>query len=969
MIDISILKALKLDQFVVFDLETTGFDCFGDKIIEIAGIKYLNGVVADTFSQLIYPERQIDEAITALTGISNDDVSNMPLVEQVLPRFMDFVAGLPLVAHNLRFDQEFLSHNLNIHNLHKLYTTVDFHDTLLLSQMFLPCGPSNHKLATLAEFIGHQEDGFHRALADCQATGVLFLHLIEQSLNLAEDTVKRLAYTVSRFESPVKTYLINLVNYFSATSFSRKTHQTETKFSGSFNSFEKTHDLSDEHKKILTGKNIISQVMGPDGLLSKAIPRFEHRKEQLQMAEKCLSALDNDAILISEAGTGVGKSYAYLIPALIHGILKEEKVIVTTNTKNLQEQIFFKDIPVLHQLLDSSFTAIILKGRRNYLCRSRYENICRDPGYYLTQKEIDKFLPLIVWAEKTATGDIEENSGFKRDYAADLWMRLESDGAYCGGKKCRQYKSCFLQNIRRKVFKSQMVVINHSLLFSDLVSDNSVLGDYDYLIVDEAHNIEAAATKYLAEEYSFFSLRNVCYRLISSDGKSGMLIRLEKALDKLKDSTSDTIATLAETLKDKIAQVLDTGKEWFESMAGELFFKNAENNFQSVVKKRFKKSEEIFVPGDTRMTLFKSLNEELIKSVNRIVVLLNTYGESFPAEDTEVLQETISLGGELEGLYAAFQFFEKSERENYVYWYEATKSDKSYYLKLYSAPLNVSPILQEKLYSQLKGVVLTSATLTIENRFKYMLKKLGLDNFGDHKIDTLLLGSPFDLPNQLKVVTPTYFANPRNSAVFENDLVDFINLLATDFNHGTLVLFTSYKMMNDIHRRVKDNFQKLNRLLIIQGKDGSRSDNLKQFKFVENSFLFGTDSFWEGVDVPGKALEALIIVKLPFAVPTEPVVQARVEALEKEGQDSFMGYSVPEAILKFKQGVGRLIRSQSDQGLVYVLDSRVTNTRWGQAFVNSLPVRPTSVRNLRELKSVSMEMFQVMENKITPAKN
>lgn len=964
MTEANILKSLKLEKFVVFDLETTGLDWFSDKIIEIAGVKYVDGNISETYSQLVYPERKIDDSITILTGITNADLADMPLIEQVLPRFLDFVDGLPLVAHNLHFDQDFLEHNISLHGFNKLFITKDFYDSLLLSQIFLFSGPSNHKLATLAEYIGYNGTDYHRALADCQATGQLFLHIISKSLELAEETVKRLASTVSRFDSPAKAFLLNLANYYSSTAFSRKTHQTEKKLSTSFNFFEKTHNISEEHKRIITGTKIIEEIMGSNGLLSHAISRFEHRKEQIQMAEKCLVALDSNAILISEAGTGVGKSFAYLIPAIIHGILKDEKVIITTNTKNLQEQIFFKDVPVLHQLFDSAFMAIILKGRRNYLCRSRYENICRDPGYYLTQKEVDKFLPLVVWAEKTTTGDIEENSGFKKEYASDIWQRLESDGAYCNGKKCKQYKSCFLQNIRKKVFKSQLVVINHSLLFSDLVSDNSVLGDYDYLIVDEAHNIETAATKYLGEEYSFFNLRNLCYRLISSDGKSGSLIRLENSLEKLKDNTSGNITALAAILKEKIAQVLDTGKEWFENLASELFYNNAESNFQSVVKKRFKKSEEIFTPGDSRMSMFKNLNEELIGTVNRIIVLLNTYGESFPAEDSEVLQETVALGGELEGLYGSFQFFEKSERENYVYWYETTKSEKSFYIKLFSAPLNVSPILQDKLYSQLKGVILTSATLTIENRFKYMLKKLGLNNFGDDKINTLLLGSPFDLPNQLKVVIPTYFANPRNSVVFENDLVDFINMMAAEFNHGTLVLFTSYKMMNDVYRRVKETFQKLNRLLIMQGKDGSRSDNLKQFKFVENSFLFGTDSFWEGVDVPGKALEALVIVKLPFAVPTDPVVQARIEDIEKDGQDSFMGFSVPEAVLKFKQGVGRLIRSQTDKGMVYVLDSRVSNTRWGQAFVNSLPVKPIVARNLREIKSLSSQIFSDLNQQV-----
>ena len=310
------------------------------------------------------------------------------------------------------------------------------------------------------------------------------------------------------------------------------------------------------------------------------------------------------------------------------------------------------------------------------------------------------------------------------------------------------------------------------------------------------------------------------------------------------------------------------------------------------------------------------------------------------------------------GLFDAFKFFENSERENFVFWYELIKGNKGNFVKLCSAPLDVSTILYENLYKKLKSVMLTSATLTIENRFKYMIKKLGLKEIEKNRLETLMLGSPYEMEKQLKVIVPSYVATPKNEVVYENDLNELIQKLANNFDLGTLTLFTSYRSMNRIFDKVKNSFRSIGKMLLIQGKDGSRKDIVEQFKKQKNSFLFGTDSFWEGVDVPGKALEALIITKLPFQVPTEPVIQARIEKIEQEGNNSFMHYSVPEAILKFKQGVGRLIRSKSDSGVVYIVDSRASNTRWGQAFINSLSVKPSVCMSLKD----TLNTTKIFEN-------
>ena len=352
------------------------------------------------------------------------------------------------------------------------------------------------------------------------------------------------------------------------------------------------------------------------------------------------------------------------------------------------------------------------------------------------------------------------------------------------------------------------------------------------------------------------------------------------------------------------------------------------------------------------LKIFKTLNEEVIGLIRRIHVSLKVEND-LNNEAEELLLESESILDQSQSLYDSFLFLTQPQRENDVFWYELLKKDSNIFLSLFSAPLNVSKILQDNFYNNLKSIVFTSATLTIESRFKYMKRKLGLDLVDDNKIETLMLGSPFDLDDQLKLVIPSYFAVPKNGLVFENDITELLSYLASENDDGTLALFTSYKQMREVAKRIREIFLKNKRLLAVQGMDGNRSELIKQFKQVTNSFLFGTDSFWEGIDVPGDALHTLIIIKLPFAVPSEPIIQARIEEIEKAGNDAFMFYSVPEAILKLKQGVGRLIRHKSDYGIVYILDSRVSNTRWGRAFLNSLPVESIKAESFSSIKRIS----------------
>ncbi|MBN1970315.1 MAG: 3'-5' exoribonuclease [Candidatus Delongbacteria bacterium] len=957
-INSSDLRHIRLNEFVAIDIETTGLNTYVDKIIEIAAVRFVDGEKTDTFQTFIDPGMKLPDEISQITGIRDDDLIGKPEIDKVLPSFFEFIGTSPLVGHNISFDLEFLKYYAAVYGVETSFRTAKVHDTLLLSQIFFPKGPISYKLSVLKDFFGFDGND-HRALDDSITCGNILLRIAEEAVSLSDEIVKNLAEVSLGFEFVGKQFILDLANFYGKTSFNRKLGVKQKKYSDSYNFIIKDSELNEEMKKVLLTDDIIDKIFLPGGLLDKNIKKFEYREEQYTFAKAAFEAYKNNKILVTEAGTGVGKSFAYLFPSAINAVLNDEKVVITTNTKNLQEQIFYKDIPVIHQLLGGIFSSVILKGRNNYLCINRYESVLRHPTNSLNGNEqAARFLPLVVWAGKTATGDIEENSGFKKGYNYDIWNKVESDSSFCLGKKCKHYNSCHAIGIRKKAFKSDLVIINHSLLFSDIISDSAVLGQYSHLVVDEAHNIENAATNYLGEEFSFNLIRNICNRIITSDNKHGNLIKLERAIaTEIKDKNlSDKIIALIDQLKDKNKVLYEVSKSFFDQLGQNLLSKNyAESN--SLIKKRFKDSEEIFGDFEHEKEKFKSVFEDHIGLIKRIDHLLNTFDENpFPDHET-IKQEFVSINENALGAYSTFNFFNDTSRENFVFWYELGIKDGNVSLKLSSAPLDVSPILKDNLYENLSSVILTSATLTIERRFKYMQKKLGLAEIDPDKIETLMLGSPFNLKKQLRVITPSFIASPKMSAIYEKDVENILGELIENFDQGTLVLFTSYKLMSSMAYKLRDKFKKTGRTLLVQGKESTRTDLVKNFKKIRNSFLFGTDSFWEGVDVPGDALEALVIVKLPFSVPTEPVIEARIEEIEKSGNNSFMHYSVPEAILKFKQGIGRLIRTADDYGAVYILDSRVINTRWGQAFVNSLPVLPEIPKNLQNLKTITEEIF------------
>ena len=676
------------------------------------------------------------------------------------------------------------------------------------------------------------------------------------------------------------------------------------------------------------------------GAFEGAQPGYEVRPEQIEMAAAVAEAFNAGQVLAVEAGTGVGKSMAYLLPAVRFAVANGTRVVVSTNTKNLQEQLFYKDLPDLARVIDAPFRYVLLKGRSNYLCRNRWEAALAHVQTAFTEEERCAALPLVLWAEETQTGDVAENAGFDAGEAPGLWAKVCSDPGACRSQRCRTNGLCFANGIRRAAAGAHVVVVNHALLFSDLAAENAILSDYRDVIIDEAHNVERVAAQYLGRELTVWRVRNLTSRLCARELVStGTLPALSHWLraSRLKDAVIGPFEAGIDAAIQTSDALWEEATRFFQALAGVVRERaKGERSGDYATKLRYEPEDGVFDPVSEDLSLFLGRAERLTEEVRRVVEWLRDLSENaFPNQD-ELFSDLEGRASECAELAEDIRFLTAPKDERHVFWMEAPAREGSMDVRIRSAPLDVSGHLTEYLYDKVETVVFTSATIAIRGKLQYFLTRHGLDRLPEGRVRTVCLGSPFDFDRQALVCVPSFVPSPK-SPDFGAAVEDLLRDLVLNVRRGTLALFTSYGMLNRAYQRLKAPFASEGILLLGQGIDGTRSAIMEQFKLDRGSVLFGTDSFWEGVDVPGEALEALVIVRLPFAVPSEPLVAAQMEEVEKAGKDAFLHYSVPEAILRFRQGFGRLIRNRTDRGVVIVLDNRVLTTFYGRAFLQALP--------------------------------
>ena len=615
----------------------------------------------------------------------------------------------------------------------------------------------------------------------------------------------------------------------------------------------------------------LEKIFGPQGWLARHHPKYEYRQAQLEMAEEVESALKNRRHLIAEAGTGTGKTLAYLVPIVLGG----QRVVISTGTKNLQEQVFFKDIPFLKKLFPG-IRATLMKGRQNYLCRQKLYDIEQQPALSGLE-ETELYVQLREWEPKTETGDRAELAGLPD--TSELWAKVDARRETCTGQKCPKFDTCFITRMHQRAAESNVIIVNHHLFFADLalkqMDFTSLLPEYAAVVFDEAHEIEDVATRYFGIQVSNYRVEE--------------LARDTEAILRLKDLRQPDVFRAASDLRNRSELFF----QLFPAAEGRSSFDKRES-FLEVHRGPYSSLLNAFVRLETELGRVKDRPEELNNLARRVVELRE-----------------------------AFQMVLESRDRNFVFWWE--RRGRGVFLE--ASPIDVSAILRERLFEKVQTVILTSATLAVGEAFDFLKRRLGIQNAKEK-----IFASHFNYGQQAVLYTPLHLPDPREPGFAGKASDEVVEVLKASRGRA-FVLFTSYQQMREVYEHVR---RQLRYPMLLQGT-APRTALLDRFRRTPHAVLFATSSFWQGVDVQGQQLSAVIIDRLPFAVPADPVVAARIRHINEDGGNAFTEYQVPEAVIALKQGFGRLIRSETDYGVLAILDNRMVRKHYGKLFLESLP--------------------------------
>jgi DNA polymerase-3 subunit epsilon/ATP-dependent DNA helicase DinG len=926
-----------MTSYVAIDIETTGLDPETDGITELAAVRFNGARVEKEYSTLVNPGRPIPPAITALTGITNEMVRQAPPIKAVIHEFADFIGDSAVVGHRVRFDLSFLQR-------HGVLRWVDVIDTYELASLLLPTA-SRYNLGSLGQILGILIPNSHRALDDARLTHAVFVNLYQRAMELPVELLAEIVRQSEQLDWDAGMVFNQIMRSRAMQPIGPRkvsAHDYGALFAATAEG--PLPPLIPREPLLPLNEDEVAALLEHGGPFSRYFGSFEYRSQQVEMLRAVTRAFSEGYHLMVEAGTGTGKSFAYLAPAALWSMQNNCRVIISTNTITLQDQLINKDIPDLRKALGIDLRATVLKGRANYLCPRRLEAFRqRGPENADEMRVLGKVL---VWLNQGGSGDRTEinlNGPVERE----VWSRISAEDEGCRAEVCvsRTGGACPFYRARMAAQSAHLIVVNHALLLADVVTGSRVLPEYSYLIVDEAHHLESATTNALS------------YRITQTD--------LSRMLRELGGVSSGILGRMLTQLRDILRPSDFAALNQTVQRATDLAFRaeHGLNDFLASIDRFMESARDgrpvgpygqqvRILPSTRTLPAWTEVEMAWDAAHETLKQLLSLLGDLYRtvAEGLDTLSEELedTLGSladvrrRLEEAEVRLNHLVAEPDNSYIYWAEIQPNNGR--LALQIAPLHVGPLMERYLWHEKNSIILTSATLTTQGEFDYLRSRLNAD-----EADELMLGSPFDYENSTLLFLAKDIPEPTDASNYQRMVDSTLIRLAKATGGRMLVLFTSYAQLKRTSQNIGPALAEADIQVYEQGEGASSNILLETFRETDRAVLLGTRAFWEGVDIPGEALSVLVIVKLPFDVPSDPIVASRSETFE----DPFTEYQLPEAILRFRQGFGRLIRTQSDRGVVVVLDRRILTKRYGRSFTESLPNCQVVQGSLQELPAMA----------------
>ncbi|WP_029267909.1 ATP-dependent DNA helicase DinG [Virgibacillus alimentarius] len=933
-----------MERYVIIDLETTGHSpTENDKIIEVGMVIVDNDTIVDDYSTLFNPNKKIPPFISNLTGIRNEDVQNAPTFKEKAKKMIELCGNHYLIAHNVPFDLSFLNTELSNHGLNKLTNPVL--DTVELARILYPQAPS-YKLGQLAEYLGIFHESPHRALSDAYVTAKLFLKLKEKLNALPYETVTHLI----NLEKMLKSDLYALLEQRQqALAFST----TETKNIESFRGLAFKQIQNSKEKSLnldMSFGDYLDSIYEWNGSMQKQMKNFEKRDGQREMSEDIFDAFQSHKHGLIEAETGTGKSLAYLITAIYEALRSNKRLVISTYTTQLQTQLLDEEIPLLQKLISLPFQAALLKGKHHYLSLEKFE-------HELTSSEQDNYgitltkAMILVWITETETGDIDEIHLPSNGYF--FYKKIASDTESYVDPTSPWFSKSYYQKARNKAQQANIIITNHALLCTDIFNDYQFLPSYDKAIIDEAHHFEDIVSRHYGLQLDYSNMQYNLNQIGTTDDGKWLNRIVEKcalgpnalSLEKWNEIFLRTKYEVDDLFRTLFQYVMDQ--------------KVNKKSVSDIGRIQYKIEED--QEASKAWQLIKEMANRLSFLLRDLIHILSFLDQQMDKQEVFDKYDKEDLKRHLQHLQNFIDhlesFFLLNASATHVKWVEMERHSFNNAIYLYSEPTEVAALLAQDFFDKKESIILTSATLTMRNSFSFIVNRLGLDS---EKLITNKIISPFDYTNQVQLMVPNDFPDIKhgNLGDFIYSTCEAILSLAEITKGRMLVLFTSYNMLKRSYSLLREIMDLNQYVLIAQGiSSGSRTRLKKNFQTFDKAILLGTSSFWEGVDIPGEDLSCLMIVRLPFQPPDHPVYEARANHIKKERKNAFFELALPNAVIRFKQGFGRLIRSKKDRGIVFVCDARIMKARYGKFFIESIPNVPVSFQPTYELMNKADEWF------------